>query len=170
MKKVKMTLRFASIMLALTVVFEVMASAATVPNDKNMTSAATVKEKPKYNVSQLIVKYKDSYSWDKIKTTATKNDGLKKAKKINTLKEKNTEVIDVSSPDNMDSAIKELQKTPGVILVAPNYQVKAYCYSDNPMFSQQWALNNTAQTVNGQVGTAGRSEERRVGKECRSRW
>ena len=146
-KKVK---QLVALVVAMVMVFQITASAIA-PNNKDKA----VNEKAKYNVTQLIVKFKDGTSWDKIKNKAVQKDGLRIAKKVKDLKAKNTEVIDVGTTDNMDNAIDTLNKTPGVMMVAPNYKVSSTAYTENPMFTQQWAVKNTGQTVGGQVGVVG---------------
>jgi len=51
--------------------------------------------------------------------------------------------------------ISALGKDPGVEYVSPNYARKPLVVPNDPRFGQQWALQNTGQTVKAVAGTAG---------------
>ena len=54
-----------------------------------------------------------------------------------------------------EELIKTLSQTPGVLYAEANYIQRITLTPNDPNFGQLWGLNNTGQTVGGQVGIAG---------------
>jgi subtilisin family serine protease len=54
-----------------------------------------------------------------------------------------------------EELMKTLSQTSGVLYVEPNWILSAQLTPNDPQFGQLWGLNNTGQTVGGQVGIAG---------------
>lgn len=106
----------------------------------------------KYDVSEIIVKYKDNIDKKKIKDSLKNKTGLSKIKTKKEMKNEKYEVLDVGSTDNMEKTIKALGEEEGVVYAAPNYKIASYAYSDESLFAQQWGLKNFGQTINGKDG------------------
>ncbi|MBI3621223.1 MAG: S8 family serine peptidase, partial [Nitrospirae bacterium] len=54
-------------------------------------------------------------------------------------------VFDVPEGEDIEAVIAEYQKDPSVEYAEPNYLVHTTAIPNDPMFSQQWSLNNTGQ-------------------------
>src|SRR6266542_322334 len=95
------------------------------------------------------------------------------------------ELVSVA-PERLAGTIRSLERDGRVAYAEPNFVLRADVPND-PFINQLWGLDNFGQTVNWTAGTPDadidareawsvstgspkRSEERRVGKECRSRW
>lgn len=61
---------------------------------------------------------------------------------------KNTVLVKLNGAyATVDSAVQSLSGMPGVVSVQPNYIYRAQSLPNDPSFNQQWALQNTGQTV-----------------------
>ena len=141
----KITLQCVSILVSLSILFG-MAPSASAMSDVN---------EEEYDVSRIIVRYKEGYNWEKVKFEYYVNSFNFGAKRHKKLTAKNYEVIDVGSINGMRNALKTLENIDGVEYVTPDYKLKAYEYTDEPGYGNQWGLKNTGQTMDGTAGTAG---------------
>jgi subtilisin family serine protease len=60
-----------------------------------------------------------------------------------------------SNSMNTQALLKMMSNAPGVLYAEPNYIVETQLTPNDPNFGQLWGLNNTGQTVGGQVGVPG---------------
>jgi subtilisin family serine protease len=60
-----------------------------------------------------------------------------------------------SNSMSTQALLKMMSNAPGVLYAEPNYIVEAQLTPNDPNFGQLWGLNNTGQTVGGQVGVPG---------------
>lgn len=99
-----------------------------------------VSAKQKYDVSRIIVKYKKDANKTAINflTRLKSFDWTFSTEKE--LKNSNIEVINVGSPDKMDSVLDALREDSNVEYAEPNYKITSFSYGDEPGLSQQWGL------------------------------
>jgi RHS repeat-associated protein len=124
-----------------------------------MAMSVSAKDKskiqPKYNVSEVIVKFKNNSNFDKLKWSARFNTGLLTLHSNKKLKAKNLDVIDAGSIDNVEVVLTELKKNKDVEYAEPNYKITPFALTDEPQFGNQWGLENSGQTINSIAGTEG---------------
>ncbi len=60
------------------------------------------------------------------------------------------QVIEIDESYDVEEFIEELEADPEVEFAQPNYKLNLF--SSEPLYSDQWALKNTGQTVNGAIG------------------
>ena len=124
------------------------------PTDKSKSTPQIVKVNNEK--TELLIKYKDSK-----KESSTKDNVKKKAKlkKINTkkkFKKAKIDLLEIDEKDDILKTIEELKKDPNVEFVQPNYKLEAATVPSDPMFDNQWALQNgNDKEVEGQLGRLG---------------
>lgn len=97
--------------------------------------------------AEILIKYKSNADSKKIKSR------VKSSKVGNT----NIEIAEVIGQENIDKVITELENSPEVEYIQPNYELYASCNSklvkvNEPRFNEQWGLLNKGQVINGQKG------------------
>lgn len=126
---------------------------------QSMVTSVSAKNKtkiqPKYNVSEVIVKFKNNSSFDKIKWATRFNTGLMTLHSSKKLKAKNFDVIDAGSIDNVEMVLAELKNNKDVDYAEANYKITPFGFSAEPQFESQWGLKNSGQTINSIAGTEG---------------
>jgi subtilisin family serine protease len=75
------------------------------------------------------------------------------ARVVDSMPSTRTEVVKVARRD-VDETIAALESSPDVEFAEPNFYVHSFATPNDPRYDQQWALNNTAQSVSGIAGTA----------------
>ena len=111
--------------------------------------------RPGYVPNQIIVKFKGS-------TADARRSAIKRSADVDaTLKNvgpdgsADTQLLQLKGGVSVESAVAELDANPEVAYAEPNYiEHKTYTPTD-PAFGNQWGLNNTGQTIDGQPGTPG---------------
>lgn len=96
----------------------------------------------KYSVSEIIVKYKASTNTNTLKAKISKI--FNNTEVVNKIEAQNIEVIDVKSIDKMEKSIKKYENDPNVEYAVPNDKLSPYSLSDEPLFEQQWYLEENA--------------------------
>ncbi|MCZ8518602.1 MULTISPECIES: S8 family serine peptidase [Paenibacillus] len=122
----------------------------------NEVFAEYSKNKPKTrDKTEIIVKYKDPSKAESVKSNVKSKLKLEKVTTKKKYKNKTKEVIEISNNDDMNKTIAELKSNPAVEYVQPNFKLATASVPQDARYSEQWALSNKAQTVNGQAGTSG---------------
>ena len=113
--------------------------------------------KTQYRPGELIIKYKNKINY---KTKTNKDETLKtdkislnilnkkyKAIEIKEIKNSNDNIIKLilDKDTNIKKAVEEYTKNPNVQYAEPNYILHLNIIPNDPLFNQQWALNNTGQ-------------------------
>lgn len=112
-------------------------------------------DEPLYVPGQVLVQFEDGASQAQ-KDQA--KDEVKAEKTIDTLgppSDGNIDFIEVQKDQSMDAVVNQLESNPAVADAEPNYVYDTSYTPNDPSFGNQWYLNNTGQTIKGQVGTAG---------------
>ncbi|HEX8974736.1 MAG TPA: S8 family serine peptidase [Patescibacteria group bacterium] len=104
---------------------------------------------------QVIVKYKNN------QINLSKSAGKKNAdaleSKLGLTKSDEVSKFNIrllKSNQSTEETIKQLESDPNVEYAQPNFKKQMFATPNDPHFSEQWALQNTGQTVNSSNGTA----------------
>lgn len=98
---------------------------------------------------QIIIKFNPAYSQEQISNHLL----IYHASIIKTIEGINQTVVKV--PNGQENAIEqEMKNDPYVVTVQRDYTTHAFFTPNDPLFTQQYAFNNTGQSVLGQTGTA----------------
>ena len=103
-----------------------------------------------YKEGQVLVKYKNGLS-DRSREMI--------ARQVNTVRGERfedfgIELIELPYYMSVEDAVKKYRFYPKVEAAGPNYYIRASLSPNDTSFSNQWALNNTGQTVNLTTGTS----------------
>lgn len=104
---------------------------------------------------ELLIKYKDLNKADNIKSKLKDRLELSKLDLKKRIKRLKLELVEISDKDDINKVLDELKKDQSVQYAQPNYKLSFSSVPNDQSFSEQWALQNTGQTVNGQAGVAG---------------
>jgi PKD repeat protein len=109
----------------------------------------------KYVEGEVIVRYKPEIANDKVKyqsVTSTVNEKInpKKIEEIGSKRLNGIQYIKLPSNLSVEEAIKIYSEDPRVLWAQPNNIYRLTTTPNDPYFNQQWGLNNTGQSVNGQ--------------------
>jgi len=103
---------------------------------------------------RVIVKFKDSSKADTIKSDLKSKLKLNKLDSKRKIKNTNIEVLEVNKSD-LDITVNGFKENIGVEYAQPDYLLSVDSIPQDERFSEQWGLNNSGQTINGQVGASG---------------
>jgi PKD repeat protein len=115
----------------------------------------------KYAEGEIIVRYKPGVASDSRKyqaATSRANDKIrpKKVKDIGSKSLGGIQYIKLPSNISVEEAVDIYSKDSDVLWVQPNYIYRLSTVPNDPLFPQQWGLNNVGQIVNNQpAGTSG---------------
>lgn len=101
----------------------------------------------RYNTNRIIVKYKNNAKKDSIKQSVRFETGELFLTTEKELSNDSYEVVKVSNEENIDDVINTFNSFSDIEYAFPDYKMESYNYSNEELFPQQWALNNT--TANG---------------------
>lgn len=105
--------------------------------------------------TEFLIKYKNTANKDKIKNGVKSKFKLKQFKTKRELKNHKIDVVEIDEDSNINQVIEEIKKSPDVEYVQPNYKLEGYGLPVDPMFKEQWALQNTGQVIDVQEGRVG---------------
>ena len=96
-----------------------------------------------YVSGELIVKFHDDIGSASRAATMNRHGHIL----MEELGRRGIEHIKLNKGESVEAAIAAYQNEPGIDFVAPNYYYYTSALPDDPLFSQQWSLHNTGQTV-----------------------
>lgn len=106
---------------------------------------------PAYASGQLIIRYKtgvDDLAKDEVET----RHGDRRIRDFPNIQGR---VVKLGPGRTVEQAVQEYQRETHVAYAEPNYIVHTMDGPNDPLYSQQWSLNNVGQTVLGETGKAG---------------
>ena len=124
----------------------------SIPKIKEITSQKETS--PQFKEAEIIVKYKkEKINLEKTsgKLSAFFEEKKNSLKEIDQIEDSNIKLLETSQ--NIEKTIEKLENNPKVEFASPNYFRKPFAISNDPHFSNQWALHNTGQVVNGRTST-----------------
>jgi hypothetical protein len=95
-----------------------------------------------YSGDELLIKYKNGVSKSAKSNLLRKFAGTSK-KEINN----KHDLVSLHQLQSVESAIEAYESDPNVEYAEPNYKVKAMGVPNDPLYTQQWPLKNTGQTI-----------------------
>lgn len=105
--------------------------------------------------TEILVKYKNSGKEDKVKKSLTTNVKVKKFKSKKKYDKSKIELLEIDKSDDINEVVEELKKDPDVLFAQPNYKLNIMAAPVDPMFQNQWGLQNNGQETEGQLGRSG---------------
>ena len=142
--------------LILAVTMPLSASGALVASEP-ISSGQLVEELPDmdHKGGEVIVEFKDETQEAK-KDEVKEQAGIEKTiKELGPPGETDIELVQVGPGQSPDQAVEKLNASQDVEVASLNYFRRTTLTPNDPSFGTQWGLNNTGQTIKGQVGTAG---------------
>ena len=129
-------------------------AASKKPNDKGNSKQQIVKVNNEK--TEILIKYKDSTKESNTKDNIKKKVKLKKFNTKKKFKKAKIDLLEIDEKDDISKTIEELKKDPNVEFVQPNYKLEVATAPSDPMFENQWALQNSKdKEVEGQLGRQG---------------
>lgn len=126
---------------------------------KNTTDKSENKHKIvniNHEKTEILIKYKDSTKETTIKENVKKKVKLKKINTKKKFKKFKIDLLEIDENDDIIKTIEELKKDPNVEFVQPNYKLDVATAPSDPMFDNQWGLQNgNDKEVEGQLGRLG---------------
>ena len=104
--------------------------------------------------TELIVKYKDDRKAGETKSAVLEETNISMFESQKILA-KNTELLEISKSSDMQTLIRELEQSPNVEYVQPNYKLYPNALPADANFEEQWGIYNEGQYVNNRQGTVG---------------
>ncbi|MDP4183094.1 MAG: S8 family serine peptidase, partial [Bacillota bacterium] len=130
----------------------ILPSSAPLTNDKNNNSE---KSNGKNKSKRIIVKFKNLNSVSGIKNSVLKDSKLSRLDLKKEIKTNKIQVYELNETEFNDNVLKEFKNNKDVEYAQEDKQLSLYDVPSDTRFSEQWALNNSGQTINGQTGVAG---------------
>lgn len=131
-------------------------SLAAAPADKFAKGSGGGKlSMPSYKPGEVLVTWKDGVSANKrgdVKVSVGAVDVLMTTGQKG---KDNTQLLKLKPDVSVEEAIKAFRSRPEVESADPNYLRRLSYTPSSPDFPNQWGLNNTGQTIQGQAGTPG---------------
>lgn len=123
---------------------------------KSKSKIGYQKKKPKYVEDQVLIKYKEDDI--KLKNSQGEKDAgnirdSNSVKRIKSIKTFSMELVEITDGKSVEDKIEELKKDPNVEYAEPNYIKELFYTPNDTFFSEQWALHNVGQEVEGTLGT-----------------
>ncbi|MCL6557985.1 MAG: S8 family serine peptidase, partial [Firmicutes bacterium] len=104
--------------------------------------------------TEIIVRYKDAAAGEGVKSAVKSKLKLSKLQGRKKIRRAEIELLELDEKDDINRIVSELKKHPDVRYAQPNYKLDIQTV-DDPRFSEQWALSNTAQEIEGVTGRSG---------------
>ena len=108
-----------------------------------------------HDKTEILIKYKSSGKEDTVKINLKKKLKLGKLNTIRKYSKSKIDLLEIDEKDDITKVINELKKDPDVEYVQPNYKLDIMALPSDPMFSNQWGLQNNGQETEGQLGRSG---------------
>jgi subtilisin family serine protease len=110
-----------------------------------------------YAPDELLVRFVNSIDLKKDEgiNKAQTFSNAKKLDKKNYFKNSNSALYKIKDGKSVEQKIKDLQSDPNVASVQPNFKYSKTAIPSDTSFPNQWALQNTGQSVNGVIGASG---------------
>lgn len=115
----------------------------------NPAFAGSIKKQPKATEldtrekTEIIVKYKDLAKTESVAQNLMGKMSVTKFTFKKEFTKNKVRLVEISEKDDIGNIIKTLKQDPNVVYAQPNYKLKAFSVPDDPLFSDQWGLNNT---------------------------
>ncbi|RTZ97803.1 MAG: hypothetical protein DSY90_06200 [Deltaproteobacteria bacterium] len=113
--------------------------------------APRAEQVPAFVPGEVLIKFRSD-----AKTAST--DSLKKEMGLTAKKDIHAigaTLVTLNKGEDVQSAVDRLRNDPRIEYVEPNYYMKPSVVPNDPLFNQQWGLQNTGQTVNHVTGKPG---------------
>ena len=124
------------------------------PMPKDKSEAHNMSAQP-YVPGQVLVQFEEGVPEAKKERLKDEVGTEKTIDEIERPDEEDIEVIEVNKVQSVEAVASELEADPDVANAEPNYVYDTNFTPNDPSFGNQWYLNNTGQTIKGQVGTPG---------------
>ncbi len=102
--------------------------------------------------TEILVKYKNTGNETKIKSNLAKKAKPKKFQSKKKYSKSKMELFEIAENDDISKVVEELKKDPEVEFAQPNYKLEVFAAPADPMFNNQWGLQNNGQEIEGEEG------------------